>query len=250
MSTKEVIFTVHEMKASPSGGTLATALGIFDHYSLSQIMQSSSASAICPVPLPKTAPQSSLTTKLTGVRVVPDLGTLTTSLQGGADAAVVHRSWGLFSQNPERTYGPNFSFKPYMTVRNSFIGLMAHLALAIVPLFLLISPLRWAIKKIVTQPGLGPSKEDAQSEVLEYRAIALPDGQTTQKAFGKLLYEGSLYELTGKFLSEGAATLLQEDQCEAKRLGGGLMTPAMLGQGLIERLEKAGVVIHTKILNH
>jgi len=250
MPTKEVIFTVHEMKASPSGGTLATALGIFDHYSLAQIMQSSTASAICPVALPKTVSTTSLGTKLTGVRKVSDLGTLTTSIQGGADNALVHRSWGLLSQDSTKTYGPNFKFSPYMSVRNSFLGVLVHLGVTLGPLLLLLSPLRWLLKKIVTQPGFGPTKEDAKNEVIEYRAIGLPDGHTTKKAFGRLLYEGSLYELTGKFLAEGAATILQDEQIDAKKLGGGVLTAAMLGDGFIERLEKAGVAIQTKILNH
>lgn len=153
---------------------------------------------------------------------------------------------GLLSQNAAKSYGPNFTFSPYMTVRNSFLGILVHVAVTFGPLFLLISPLRWLLKKMVTQPGLGPTKEDAQNEILEYRAIGLPDGPSSEKAFGRLLYEGSLYELTAKFLAEGAATILQDDNIH--ELGGGILTPAMLGEGFIERLKNAGVTIQTKLL--
>jgi hypothetical protein len=50
--------------------------------------------------------------------------------------------------------------------------------------------------------------------------------------------------VTGIFLAEAAATLLQEDV----GLPGGVYTPACLGQPFIERLNQAGFHIETKRL--
>ena len=50
--------------------------------------------------------------------------------------------------------------------------------------------------------------------------------------------------MTGIFLAEAAATLLQEDV----GLEGGVYTPACLGQPYIDRLDHAGFHIETKRL--
>lgn len=249
--TREIVFTVHTLKAAPSGGTLATVFGILDHYPLSYVMQSSTPTALCPVPTPEPTYTPGLLTRLTGVRQVRDLGTLTTSLQGGADATIVYRSWGLLSTTGlGASYGPRFQFSPYMTVRNSLVGLLTHLALAVGMLALVIPPLRWTLARLVTQAGSGPTKEDGAREILEYRAVATPDSEARQRAFARLRWEGSLYKLTGIFLAEGAATILQDGETAAKKLGGGVLTPATLGHGLLDRLKKVGVVFETKMLNH
>lgn len=53
--------------------------------------------------------------------------------------------------------------------------------------------------------------------------------------------------MTGIFLADGALTLLKDD-VPAKKLGGGFMTPACLGQAYIERLGEHGFKIETKML--
>ncbi len=117
LSTKEVIQTVHDMKMAPSGGTFATIFAVTSKYPFSQLLGSMSPSAIAAGPIAKQLP-SSLPTRLTGVRNVPDLGTLTTSLQGGADKPIVYRSSTLLKE----IYGSNFHFSPWVTVRNAFMG--------------------------------------------------------------------------------------------------------------------------------
>lgn len=56
-----------------------------------------------------------------------------------------------------------------------------------------------------------------------------------------------MYLITGIFVVEAAMTLLKSDT-EAKKLGGGVLTPATLGQPFITRLENAGLNIETKRL--
>lgn len=50
--------------------------------------------------------------------------------------------------------------------------------------------------------------------------------------------------MTGKLLAETAATILEDDN----ELDGGIYTPACLGQGLIDRLDKAGLKFEVKLL--
>lgn len=45
-----------------------------------------------------------------------------------------------------------------------------------------------------------------------------------------------------------AALVLLKDDVVAKKLGGGVMTPATLGQPFIDRLEKVGLRFETKML--
>ena len=121
VGTKEVVVSVHDLKGTPSGGTLATILSLMDHYSLKQIGQSSGSWATSPVPGPKAQSPRSWVRNLLGVRSVPGLGTLTTSISAAPNIAIVQRSWGLFDDG--KLYGDRFQYNEYMRVRNSVIGI-------------------------------------------------------------------------------------------------------------------------------
>lgn len=247
----ELIYSVYDMRGKPSGGTLATAIGIFDAYSLSEITESSKPWSLSKIPSPKSIPQTPLIQKLLGVRTVRDLGTLTTSLQGGADATIVHRTWSLLDAG--NYYGPNFRFSPYMHVRNLFTGVMVHFALAIGVLFLLLPPVRWFLKSRVFQPGQGPSRESSRNDYVEYRALATVDSEGAdpsdpKRITGRLAWQGSMYQLTGVFLAEAAATLAREDNFVAKEIGGGFLTPATLGPPFLEKLQKAGLKVDARVM--
>jgi short subunit dehydrogenase-like uncharacterized protein len=53
--------------------------------------------------------------------------------------------------------------------------------------------------------------------------------------------------VTGIFLAQAALTLLK-DEVPAKKLGGGFLTPATLGQPYIDRLAEQGFEIETEML--
>lgn len=63
----------------------------------------------------------------------------------------------------------------------------------------------------------------------------------------RVLY-GSTYVnvniVTAVFLSQGARALLEDDL----DLSGGIYTPACLGQGYVDRLEKSGFKMETRII--
>ncbi|KAI9678926.1 MAG: hypothetical protein M1829_001911 [Trizodia sp. TS-e1964] len=262
VGTKDMIFSVETFKSSPSGGTLATFFCLFEEFTLKQIAQASDPWALSPVQGIKKLPLSSLL----GVRSVPGLGYLSTSISALANRSIVHRTWGLMEGG--NFYGKKFHFEEYMQVRSLLVGVatkvligVAMLAVAVLP------PLRWFLKKLIPAAGTGAEKEYVHSaslstppintarktkeERLEYHGIAIADlpSAKPQRGFVKVSYDGGLYYLTGVFLAEAAITILR-DETLAKRRGGGLLTPAFLGQPFVDRLAGVGFSIETKLLDN
>lgn len=62
-----------------------------------------------------------------------------------------------------------------------------------------------------------------------------------------MTFEGSAYHMTGIFLAQAAISLLRDDSL-AKKMGGGVLTPATLGAAYIDRLQKAGIKFETRTL--
>ncbi|KAM5359447.1 hypothetical protein ACJZ2D_014467 [Fusarium nematophilum] len=250
--TKNVIVSLHKISSTPSGGTLSTALTLWDIFSVQEVKEASSPYAQSPVPHKEPArPKDSLLEKIFGVRTVPNLGLLTTSAMGSTDIAVVERSWGLLSDTPSRKdefYGPNFIWAERMKARNWLHGIFIHWLLIIGgALIVSIPPLRAYLKTRVYQPGDGAKREDTEKEEIEYRGIAYPDSEKAagKAAFCRMWHRGGMYYLTGKLLAETAATILEDDI----QLGGGVYTPACLGQGLIDRLDNAGLKLEVKVID-
>lgn len=82
-----------------------------------------------------------------------------------------------------------------MKVRNHLLAVLVHFAVALGALILAFPPARLLLKKLVFQPGEGPSKEDSAKDRFEYRGIGNPDFKvdTLPRAFVKLRSEGSIY---------------------------------------------------------
>ncbi|PHH88456.1 hypothetical protein CDD83_7508 [Cordyceps sp. RAO-2017] len=253
--TGDVVLSLHPSNQAgsltPSGGTLATVLGIFDHFSLREMRAALEPYAQSPVPHPGRARQaSSLAQRLLGVRHVPELGVQTTSLMASADVPVVERTWGLLSQIPGRGdqfYGPRFTFAEHYKPRNWLHGVAVHWALLLASLALgLVPPLRRLARRLVTQPGDGQGRDEMAKAEVEYRATAAPDtaAPSGKLAFCRARYRGSAYQLTALFLVQAAMTLLQDDV----GLPGGVYTPACLGQAYLDRVNDAGFKIDVKLL--
>lgn len=250
---KEVMVSLHSLKGSFSGGTLATVFNLFDQYSISKIQAASRPDAMSPVAVPKSSYSPSIFTRLSGVRSVADFGTVVPSIQAATDTPLVYRSYGLYrtSSNDKdigEAYGSNFSFRCYMHARNTFLGALTHLAFTLGGLFLLLPPVRWLLKRMVTQPGLGASVENSKHDFQEYRGLAISEsGDQAAKTFGRFRSDNNPYMTTAILMVEGAATLLSDDEnVPAIRMKGGYLTPATLGQGYVERLVASGITIETK----
>ena len=203
--------------------------------------------ALSPINGPKSEKPSSWITKIFGVRSVPKLGIVTTSMLAASNESIVQRSWGL--QDNGKFYGSNFSYAEYETTSNRVAGTVAHFFGWFLLFALAIKPVRWLVKKFVYAPGQGAVKESTKDELLDHRTVATADhnGRTTKRALGRFRYEGGIYYLTGLLLAEAAMVLLHNDEL-TKKLGGGLLTPAMLGQPFIDRFRNAGVFFEAEML--
>ena len=178
---------------------------------------------------------------------MPQLGILTSSIFAAPNRVIVQRSWAL--QDGGRLYGPRFTYEEYRRVRNRIFGAGIHFALGLLGLVIVTPLLRWIVKRFMYASGEGPSKESTKDELVEYRAIgtADQDSPTQNRALARFRYDGGIYYLSGLLLAEAAMVILQNDDL-ADNLGGGVLTPAMLGQPLIDRLRSAGVIIEAETI--
>jgi len=198
--TKDVTISIHQLNSVASGGTLATVLTLFDNFTFKEYKYFKEPFALSPIPgKAATSSKPSLYSKLTGMRTVPGLGTLTTALPSRTDGAIAERSWGLLQSIPGRKaewYGPNFSFHEYFRARNWFAGFSMHWGIIVMGTMLAaMPPFRRILKRFVYQPGDGPDVEKAKDDYIEYRGIATPDLEkdTNKKAFCRAYFQGSMY---------------------------------------------------------
>ncbi|KAI1115072.1 hypothetical protein F5Y14DRAFT_144690 [Nemania sp. NC0429] len=246
----DAVISLHEIRGSPSGGTLATVLNLFDSYSFKEVEASHKPYALSPIPNPKSPPTTSMGSKLTGAHHVPNLGLQSNSMTAGTDLAVVQRTWGLLQQEPalqERAYGPNFTVREYMKTKNVATAMMMHYSLLIGgALLAFCPPFRSLLRRFVVQPGDGPSPEATANDYVEFRGVGIPDEQPAsgKRAMCRAWFDGSMYRLTAVCLSLVARVLLEDDL----GLRGGVYTPACLGQGFIDRLDEAGFKMETSII--
>lgn len=153
-------------------------------------------------------------------------------------------------------YGPRYVAHQFLRVRNVFRGIAFHFMFSIGIALLLLPPVRALVKRYVYAPGSGPTKEDSANDRVEYRAIATADQDTTavggapKRVFGRLTYEGPMYVFTGVLMAEAAMTVLENEDKIRKVSRGGIVTPATLGQEYVERLDKAGCHIETKVFDY
>ncbi|KAJ5329546.1 hypothetical protein N7452_009936 [Penicillium brevicompactum] len=245
--TRQIDGTIKEMKSSgPSGGTLNTILTMFDWLPVSELSRSMTPFALSASAPPKKIPSDTILERVFGVRAIRDLGTVTTSPSAIADITLVHRSSSLM---PE-LYGQQFVFRQFLSVRNALIGVAVHIGFAVGLTLLLLSPVRWLLRKFVFAPGAGPRREDSTNDRLEYNAIAMADNAEKQRAFGKISFSGGMYLFTGLLMAEAAMVILNEEEKIKKVSRGGIVTPATLGQDYVDRLEKVGCSIETKVFQH
>ena len=201
-----------------------------------------------PYPATRTKPRKSLIETIFGVRAVSNLGTLTSSPSGMVDETTVIRSSTLMS----KLYGPNFTYREYLRVRNVLLGAAFHYALTIGVALLVFAPFRWIARKLVPAPGSGPTREQAANDYSEFRVLVSSnqmDASTgkSKKVLGTISHRGDIYGLTG-ITSAAAAKIILEHEKDIKDISAGFVTPATLGQAYVEELEKGGFNFDAKIL--
>ncbi|KAL3473982.1 Saccharopine dehydrogenase-domain-containing protein [Aspergillus californicus] len=245
--TREITGEIYELKSSgPSGGTLSTVLTCIENFSKTELLNSTQPFSLAASQPPKDIPSESIMEKVLGVRAIRALGTVTSSPSAFCDITIVHRSSTLM---PE-FYGPRFHFRQFLHVRNTFVGILLHYAFLIGTSLLLLAPIRWLVKKVIYAPGSGPTLESGRNDRLEYRAIATPDQNTSKRVLGKLTHEGSMYHYTGLLMAEAAMVILENEEKVKRVSRSGIVTSAVLGQEYLDRLDKVGCHVETKVLEN
>ncbi|KAF2836745.1 saccharopine dehydrogenase [Patellaria atrata CBS 101060] len=240
--------SVH-IKVKPSGGTLATLLGIFSAYPLSHLKKTTSLFGLSPVTPPNTTTKGqSFLSKLTGIRNVPGLGWLGIYVNAGVDVAVVGRSWGLLDGG--KFYGPDFHFSEHGSTKTFFGALLRNVIMAFGFVLLAIPPINRLVRKRLTQPGQGAEKELWQNDRVRWRAIGHPSlpssSANSNRAIASFSYDSGIYWLTGLLMAEAAMVILRGQRTLANELGGGLLTPVTLGEQYVDRIRRAGVIVEVE----
>lgn len=235
---------------------METFLSIIEAYPWSHLMRSSNPMALSPVARTYKSPFT------LPVFRHPTLGILTPWIQGGPDRAIVLRSWGLTKQyTPTKQYGDNFTFTEFKRCKWVLEGLITWVTIAVLSIGVLLPPFRWIARKVVTQPGFGPAQEtfDVKKKgALEWMSVGTSadvDAKGEKKVLCNMRFEkGDAYALTALLIVEAGLAILDlekgegDPECLAKVIGGGVLTPACLGEGYVKRLNEVGVTIKTRDL--
>jgi short subunit dehydrogenase-like uncharacterized protein len=243
-----MFFTIQHSWTGYSGGTIASILAGLEMYSLRQMMAASAPRASC---IPDAGPHRPHPAPNLPVRRDRFLGDLTFNPSAMADQAVVMRTWSLLQRYGDRAerYGDRFSFLGYTAAQSWLQAWSSFLTMSIaVFCTLLFPPLRWLLRWLSPQPGTGPQLKPGERHFVEWKATVAADGADVSEpsALGVMRINTDVYSVCATLVSEAALTLLQvlegkEEGSMAKKLGGGILTPASLGIPYVQRLEKAGL---------
>ena len=248
---ERVIMTLYDFKSGISGGTSLTMLELFNNYPLSHLAKSMHPYSLSPKKFDKQLdkPTADPNGGLLGLPNIAELGGVqTTGLMAAVDTCIVHRSAGLYG------YGPRFRFNEYMrakaVVGSTLLGgLAVKVALGLVGLFLALPPTRWILaplfkRFLIPAPGEGPTRESMKNDFMSYRGVGVVEG-SGQKVTAKLDCGHGGYVATAITLAAAANVILRGrlEETEAGKLGGGILTPATLGEQYVETLNDYGMKI-------
>ena len=251
---ERAITTLYDFKSGVSGGTALTMLELFSKYPLSHLAKSMHPYSLSPINADKVVdhPTSTLPYRLLGLLSIPELGGVqTTGLMASVDTCIVHRSWGLYasSSDSKPAYGQKFRFNEYARSSNVIAGVAQKLALGLIAVLLAVPVSRWILaplikRFVIPSPGQGPTRESMKNDFMSYRGVGIAeDGKS--KVTAKLDVAQGGYGSTAITLSAAAQVLLRGrlEATEAGRLGGGILTPATLGDPYVEALNEFGMKI-------
>jgi len=260
--TASVDFYMGAAKGGASGGTLASAIGIFslglgelskvaDPYYLNP-RGAAAGDVVGPAP-PGVADRKGLWYDgRVGAFTMPFVMAI-------INTRVVRRSAALARlAGAGAGYGAQFRYQECMTCPPGPLGILMGLLLPVCqPLFLLLclfapgrAVLRWALKAVGLAPGQGPSRHAQRTGFFKCKLLGVseaapgkPARTATARVEGK---EDPGYSGTAKMLTESALALaLHGDELGYK--GGGVLTPAVaIGMPLVERLRRKGFVFRVE----
>lgn len=193
-------------------------------------------------PKPNGIPSAPLLSRLFGYRKIPGLRVCTTSFLAICNESVVHRSAML---QPE-IYGPRFHFQEFLPVSNFLAALLVHLITRLGLFLLAIPPLRALMRMLIPPGGTGPDLATAHTERQVFRAVGVPESSGGSKVEAVFRWEGSLYYCSAAMGVEAAQAILGGARTPAHEIGGGILTPAMLGMPFVERVRNLGAKLEVQ----
>ena len=157
-----------------------------------------------------------------------------------ANTRVVRRSASLLEKR-QQSYGSNFVYNEYMMTKKFSSALLITVGLAILST-IMFTPLRKIFRPLFPTPGTGPS-EDVQNNGW-FESIFVVENENKEKYKFRVFGEGDPgYKSTARFICESALSICLDKEKIDKSVNGGVLTTASgLGDVLLERLKKSGVL--------
>ncbi|KAL7797878.1 hypothetical protein V8C43DRAFT_329174 [Trichoderma afarasin] len=246
--TREVIVSLQEMRGTISSGTINSMASVYTLYEPGRYAEATAPFAISPRKPTSEKAKTSLFpgSNVFGTQIIDVLGRVVANEGQGNDTAIVGRSWGLYATDDSNAttsgYGPNFHFSARPRLPSTVRDFIRVLPLISVGFFLSFSFTRFILTRFIYPEGYSPDPRRLKDHRFSHRTLAVADTgdeSTTKRAIVDFKFQGDQYKFTGIAMVEAAVTLLQGGT-EAHRLGGGVMTPAMLGDKYAENLQHPG----------
>jgi short subunit dehydrogenase-like uncharacterized protein len=238
-----------------NGGTLASALNIFDRGELDLVSNPFLLNPPESVPTDvdrhrdPTSPQYDVEM---GTWVAP-------FFMGVVNTRIVRRSWALFDRVAsleenrwQESYGTDFSYQEYFKFDPPWAWLQSAAmvgGMAVIGGAIAIPPLRQLLESIIPQVGSGPTEQTMNEGW--FRCELLGWGSQGQRVRGLIADVGDPgNRATVKFVCESALGLAVDfDRLPGGAKRGGILTPATgLGDVLVERLKQAGMQIEVEMM--
>ncbi|KAF7362452.1 Sacchrp-dh-NADP domain-containing protein [Mycena venus] len=253
--------SAYNMRGGMSGGTIHTGISMLETVSKEELRVANQEYSISPsVGMP--SPRKPLIYRLR----LPDTGKILTGatyFMARADCSLVQRSWGLLEVEAAQDksylhYGPAFKYDEFFVTGSAVRAVLLTLGMAIGVGVMLVSPLRWLLKKVLPKPGEGPSESVRNNGFLKVTnlttAVPSPDRAAPLQAKTILVGQGDPgYKLTSVLISEAGLSLALNPRDALPAIGrrGGVLTPATaLGDVLVDRLATSGrVTFESKIVS-
>ncbi|KAJ7251141.1 Saccharopine dehydrogenase-domain-containing protein [Mycena haematopus] len=251
--------SAYSMRGGMSGGTIGTGITTIEKVPAEELRVSRQEYSISPC-VGKPSPRRPLVYRL----FLPDTGKTLTGAKyfmAHSDRSVVQRSWGLLEAEAAQDksyvrYGPAFKYDEFLVTGSAVRAVLMTLGMAIGLGIILTTPLRWLLKKVLPQPGEGPSESVRNNGFLKVTNLttALPSpGAAPLQVKTVMVGQGDPgYKLTSVLISEAALSLalVARDALPAIGRRGGVLTPATaLGDVLVDRLATSGrITFESKVV--
>ncbi|KAF7983029.1 hypothetical protein HWV62_24676 [Athelia sp. TMB] len=248
--------TAVKIKGGISGGTLSTIISSMEEVPKDKLRRAARGYALSPVK-GLSYPPIKLLYSLPIKNIV---GSFFGMAPGNKQ--IVQRSWGLqeleartlalgsgqgIAEQKKLTYGRQLKYDEFLAMPNRFIAAAFSFVFAVsMATLAFVKPWRWLVKKLVTQPGSGPSDESMKKGWFSYTNISssVPTASSPRRYVETTIHaKGDPgYLATAVMISESAlAILLEHDKLPALGRRGGILTPmTALGDVLIKRLTDTG----------